>query len=79
MHVTVGQQVAAGALLAEVGTEGFSTGPHLHLGLNAPGVRSFGPSACPQAVLVAAWNHTAIPALASLSTTDCIGPPLLFG
>ena len=79
LHVTVGQQVAAGTQLADVGTEGFSTGPHLHLGLNAPGVRSFGPSSCPQAVLVAAWNHTPIPALASLSTTDCIGPPLLFG
>ena len=79
LHVTVGQQVTAGTQLADVGTEGFSTGPHLHLGLNAPGVRAFGPSSCPQAVLVAAWNHTPIPALASLSTTDCIGPPLLFG
>jgi len=35
--VSVGQQVQAGQVIAAVGNEGFSTGPHLHLGLNAPG------------------------------------------
>ena len=35
--------------------------------------------ACGRLLLVAAWNHTPIPPLSSLSTTNCIGPPLLFG
>jgi len=31
LHVVAGQQVAAGQIIAQVGSSGYSTGPHLHL------------------------------------------------
>jgi len=73
--VSVGQAVQAGQVIAAVGSEGFSTGPHLHLGLNAPGqtVPTSSPSSCPQDVLAALWTDQLPPALAGLSTTACIG------
>lgn len=37
-HVTPGQTVRAGDLIGEVGTTGFSTGPHLHASLTIRGV-----------------------------------------
>jgi cell wall-associated NlpC family hydrolase len=74
-NVTVGQVVKAGDQIASVGTEGFSTGPHLHLGLNSPtqNVPTTAPSYCPQAVLTAMWNAQPTPDLGGLSTTACIG------
>jgi hypothetical protein len=77
-NVTVGQVVKAGDQVASVGSEGFSTGPHLHLGLNGPGqsVPTTEPSYCPQAVTLAVWNSQPVPDLPGLSTTACKGPPL---
>ena len=76
--VSVGQTVAAGQVIAAVGSEGFSTDPHLHLGLNAPGqsVPTSDPSSCPRDVLAALWSGQPPPALAGLSTTACIGAHL---
>ncbi|HEX7463052.1 MAG TPA: M23 family metallopeptidase [Dermatophilaceae bacterium] len=74
-RVVTGQHVNAGDQIASVGTEGFSTGPHLHLGLNAPGqdVPTTAPSYCPQTVLTALWDAQPAPDLGGLSTTACIG------
>jgi len=74
-NVIAGQVVKAGDQIASVGTQGFSTGDHLHLGLNAPGQSPpvTDPSYCPQAVITTLFTSQAPPALSGLSTTNCIG------
>jgi murein DD-endopeptidase MepM/ murein hydrolase activator NlpD len=69
LHVTAGQQVQAGQLLADAGSEGESTGPHLHLGLLSPG----GVNTCPQDWIVHALIGGDPPPKSSLSTVACIG------
>jgi murein DD-endopeptidase MepM/ murein hydrolase activator NlpD len=72
--VSVGQQVAAGDQVATVGTQGFSTGNHLHLGCNSPGqsVPTTEPSLCPQPILIALYSGEAPPPISALLTTGCI-------
>ncbi|WP_280194126.1 M23 family metallopeptidase, partial [Nocardia farcinica] len=41
---TVGQQVRAGDVIATVGNRGYSTGPHLHYEVHAPGVGPIDPA-----------------------------------
>lgn len=45
LNVRPGQQVGPGSLIAWVGTEGFSTGPHLHFEVRVGGMN--GPSTDP--------------------------------
>jgi len=75
--VTEGQQVPAGTRMGDVGNEGFSTGPHLHLGLRPCGTGlDRGAYQCPQYVLVPIWNGTPVPDPGGAPRTGCIGPPL---
>lgn len=75
LSVTVGEHVAAGQQIASVGSEGFSTGPHLHVNYTAPGVYPYQTNDvyCPQALTLAAWRHEPGPAKSSLSRTSCVG------
>ncbi len=41
--MSVGQQVAAGQEIAEVGNRGQSTGPHLHIGVITPAGNTIDP------------------------------------
>jgi murein DD-endopeptidase MepM/ murein hydrolase activator NlpD len=41
--VKVGQKVAAGEVIAEVGNRGHSTGPHLHMEVTSPAGRKINP------------------------------------
>jgi murein DD-endopeptidase MepM/ murein hydrolase activator NlpD len=64
--VAAGTWVAAGAHIADVGSTGDSTGPHLHLELEAGGrVR------CPGPVLLALYGGRPVPDPARLPATGC--------
>jgi murein DD-endopeptidase MepM/ murein hydrolase activator NlpD len=75
-YVRVGQTVEAGTLLGRVGSEGYSTGPHLHVSLMAPSDPAFSAGVCSQPWLAAVWHNAAPPAKSTLSRTSCIGGPL---
>jgi murein DD-endopeptidase MepM/ murein hydrolase activator NlpD len=74
VSVVVGQHVEAGQQVGSSGNEGFSTGPHLHVQVTAPGVAPDQTKDvhCPQAELVAAFNSQPGPPMSSLSQS-CVG------
>ncbi|MBA0050054.1 peptidoglycan-binding protein [Streptomyces sp. AJS327] len=63
-----GVQVEAGTQLGLSGSTGNSTGPHLHLEVNAGGAQR-----CPQPLMLAVYDGAAPPAPGGLPTGGCIG------
>ena len=63
--VASGATVTTGQLIGYTGNTGNSTGPHLHLEVNYGGLR------CPQNMLLAIYDGTAVPAPSSLPTSGC--------
>ena len=80
LHVTAGQEVAAGQPVGRSGGQpgmrgaGNSTGPHLHLHIDTPSGRR-----CPQALLLGLWRDWPVPTIAALRTSGCtyagVAPP----
>jgi peptidoglycan hydrolase-like protein with peptidoglycan-binding domain len=64
--VAAGTRVSAGQILGYTGATGNVTGPHLHLE-----VRVNGANRCPQPMLLAIYDGTAVPAPSSLPATGC--------
>ncbi|MEU3453770.1 peptidoglycan-binding protein [Micromonospora sp. NPDC006766] len=64
--VASGSRVGAGQVLGYTGATGNVTGPHLHLE-----VRVNGANRCPQNMLLALYDGTAVPAPSSLPATGC--------
>ena len=81
VSVAVGQHVEAGQQIGSSGNEGFSTGPHLHVQVTAPGVApdQSRDVHCPQAELVAAFNGQPGPPMSSLSQSCVSGHLAGFG
>lgn len=81
VSVAVGQHVQAGQQIGSSGNEGFSTGPHLHVQVTAPGVPADQSRDvhCPQAELVAAFNGQPGPPMSSLSQSCVSGHLAGFG
>jgi murein DD-endopeptidase MepM/ murein hydrolase activator NlpD len=75
VSVSVGQHVEAGQQIGSSGNEGFSTGPHLHVQVTAPGIAPDQTQDvhCPQAELVAAFNGQPGPPMSSLSQSCVSG------
>lgn len=70
-YVVTGQQVTMGQHVADVDTQGFATGPHLHLEIR-PGRQAFGanpPNIDPEAWLQLHLNTPFIPALTAADRT----------
>lgn len=67
VHVTVGQEIAAGAQLLSSGNTGRSSGPHLHLQIRT----GDGVLRCPQALLRSLRDQQRGVDLAGLPTTGC--------
>jgi murein DD-endopeptidase MepM/ murein hydrolase activator NlpD len=65
--VSVGQRVSAGQRIADVGSLGQSSGPHLHLQIKDPA----GVNRCPQPFLTALWNGQRPPPVGALPTSGC--------
>ena len=65
--LTLGQDITAGQPIGLTGNTGHSSGPHLHYGIRNPQ----GASVCPQPLLTALYNGSALPALATLPTSGC--------
>ncbi|MEQ1700730.1 MAG: peptidoglycan DD-metalloendopeptidase family protein [Ilumatobacteraceae bacterium] len=66
--LTLGQDITAGQPIGLTGNTGHSSGPHLHYGIRNPQ----GASVCPQPLLTALYNGSALPALTTLPTSGCI-------
>ncbi len=64
--VASGSRVSAGQVIGYTGATGNVTGPHLHLE-----VRVNGANRCPQRMLLAIYDGTAVPAPSSLPATGC--------
>jgi murein DD-endopeptidase MepM/ murein hydrolase activator NlpD len=65
--LTYGQAITAGQPIGLTGNTGHSSGPHLHYGIRNPQ----GASVCPQPLLTALYNGSALPALTTLPTSGC--------
>lgn len=65
-HVAQGDTIAPGQHIADSGNSGRSGTPHLHLEFRIDNIRY-----CPQPLLAALYNNTAIPTPRSLPTSGC--------